>query len=47
MERFLLDLKKDGLLCLRLLATSQIETRVDAHFEDCIPCFSSNVSIIP
>jgi hypothetical protein len=47
MERFLLDFKKDGLLCLRLLTASHIDMRVDAHFDDCIPCFSCNVFLIP
>jgi len=47
MERFLLDFKKDGLLCLHLL-TSHIDVRVDAHFfDDCIPSFSCNGFIIP
>jgi len=48
MERFLLDFKKGGLLCLHLLATSHINVRVDAHFfDDCIPCFLCNGFIIP
>lgn len=46
MERFIKDLKKDGLLYLWLLATSHVDVRVDAHFDDCIPCFSCNVFII-
>jgi len=47
MERFLLDFKKFGLLCLWLLATSHIDMRIDAHFDHCIPCFSCNVFIVP
>jgi len=48
MERFSLDFKKDGLLCVHLLATSQIEVR-DALFlgGGRFPCFSCNVFLIP